>query len=78
MFHNFNFKDVLSSSFRAAWQIEDVLPQGAALDFARHFMPENLARTGGLAFLDADERRTLNQIRGHEYLALFAVAPAFS
>ena len=59
MFHDFNFKDVLSSSFRAAWQIEDVLPQGAALDFARPFLPEKLARTGGIAFLDADQRRVL-------------------
>ena len=28
MYHNFNFADVLASSYRAAWQIEDVLPEG--------------------------------------------------
>ncbi|MDQ4087431.1 MAG: hypothetical protein M3177_05415 [Pseudomonadota bacterium] len=28
-----NFRDVLSASVRAAWQIEDVLPEGAVLDF---------------------------------------------
>jgi hypothetical protein len=77
MFHDFNFKDVLSSSFRAAWQIEDVLPQGAVLDFGRRFMPENLARTAGLTMLDADQRRILNQIRGHEYLALFGLVEEF-
>ena len=77
MFHDFNFKDVLSCSLRAAWQIEDVLPQGAALDFGRPFMPETLARTGAIAFLDADERRILNQIRGHEYLALFGLVEEF-
>jgi hypothetical protein len=69
MFQSFDFKDVLSSSFRAAWQIEDVLPQGAALDFGRHFMPENLAHTADIAFLDAGRRRVLNRINGHECLA---------
>ncbi len=77
MFQSFSFKDVLSSSFRAAWQIEDVLPQGAALDFARPFMPESLARTADISFLDAGQRRVLNQIRGHEYLALFGLVEEF-
>ena len=49
MFHSFNSRDVLSASFRAAWQIEDGLPQGAALDFGRRSMPENLARTAAVA-----------------------------
>ena len=44
MHHNFNFRDVLASSHRAAWQIADVLPAGAELDFSRRFLPENLAR----------------------------------
>ena len=77
MFHNFNFQDVLSSSVRAAWQIEDVLPPGAALDFGRPFLPEALARTDGIGFLSADQRRLLNQIRGHEYLALFGLVEEF-
>ncbi|HWT13454.1 MAG TPA: hypothetical protein VN231_11915 [Allosphingosinicella sp.] len=77
MYHNFSFSDVLSSSVRAAWQIEDVLPQGAALDFACNFLPESLARTGSIAFLDEGERRILNQIRGHEYLALFGLVEEF-
>jgi len=77
MFHKFSFEDVLSSSYRAAWQIEDVLPQGAVLDFARDLMPENLARTAAIRFLDKRERRILNQIRGHEYLALFGLVEEF-
>ena len=77
MQHNFNFKDVLSSSYRAAWQIEDVLPNGSTLDFSRNFMPEALARTGSIPFLDEGERRILNQIRGHEYLALFGLVEEF-
>lgn len=77
MHHNFNFKDVLSSSYRAAWQIEDVLPTGAALDFSRNFMPEALARTAAIPFLNEEQRRVLNQIRGHEYLALFGLVEEF-
>ena len=49
MHHNFNFKDVLASLGQAAWQIEDVLPAGAELDFGRRFLPEALARTAAIA-----------------------------
>jgi len=38
------------------------------LDFGRPFLPEALARVEGLTFLDEDEKRILNQIRGNEYL----------
>jgi hypothetical protein len=77
MFHNFNFSDVLASSAKAAWQVEDVLPEGAELDFTRRFLPEALARTDSIAFLGEDERRLLNQIRGHEYLSLFGLVEEF-
>jgi hypothetical protein len=77
MFHNFNFRDVLASSAKAAWQVEDVLPEGARLDFGRRFLPEALARTDGIAFLSEPERRVLNQIRGHEYLSLFGLVEEF-
>ncbi|HET9639542.1 MAG TPA: diiron oxygenase [Allosphingosinicella sp.] len=77
MYHNFNFSDVLASSAKAAWQVEDVLPAGAQLDFKRRFLPEALARTDGLAFLSDDEKRVLNQIRGHEYLTLFGLVEEF-
>ena len=77
MHHNFNFKDVLAISSRPSWAVEDVLPPGAELDFSRRFMPENLARTAAINFLSEDEARTLNQIRGHEYLALFGLVEEF-
>ncbi len=77
MHHNFNFKDVLAASARGAWEIEDVLPAGSALDYSKPFMPDALARTANIDFLDADERRVLNQIRGHEYLALFGLVEEF-
>lgn len=77
MYQSFDFKDVLASSAKAAWQIEDVLPAGAKLDFTRRFLPEAIARTGEIAFLGDDEKRILNQIRGHEYLSLFGLVEEF-
>jgi hypothetical protein len=77
MYHDFNFRDVLASSARAAWRIEDVLPEDARLDFGRRFLPEALARTDCIAFLSEPQRRVLNQIRGHEYLSLFGLVEEF-
>ena len=77
MHHNFNFKDVLTASARAGWAIEDVLPPGSALDYSKAFMPDALARTATIPFLDKEEARVLNQIRGHEYLALFGLVEEF-
>lgn len=77
MYHAFNFSDVLASSAKAAWQVEDVLPAGAQLDFGRRFLPEALARTESIAFLSDGEKRVLNQIRGHEYLTMFGLVEEF-
>lgn len=77
MYHDYNFASILSTSTRAAWEIEDVLPEGAALDFTRPFLPEDLARTGAAGGLNEDEKRVLNQIRGHEYLVIFGLVEEF-
>ena len=77
MFQAFNFKDVLEASIRGAWQIHDVLPDEAQLDFSRNFLPENLARTEFAPSLAAEQRRVLNQIRGHEYLTIFGLVEEF-
>ena len=77
MYREFTYDAVLASSQRAAWQIDDVLPETAELDFARPFLPEALARTTGAAGLSDAERLVLNQIRGHEYLAMFGLVEEF-
>lgn len=77
MRHDFNFGDILTSSRRGAWEIEDVLPEGAQLDFSRRFMPEMLVRTANIPFLSKEEARILNQIRGHEYLGMFGLVEEF-
>ena len=77
MFHDFQYPAILAASTRAAWQIDDVIGPGAALDFSKPFMPENLARTRSLYMLSDKERLTLNHIRAHEYLSLFGLVEEF-
>ena len=77
MFHDFSYGATLASSIRAAWRIEDVLPEGARLDFNRRFLPEGLARTEAAPGLDQQQRQILNQIRGHEYLSIFGLVEEF-
>ena len=76
MYHNFNFENVLAASARAAWEIEEVIPDNATLDFSRPFLPEALARTAQDG-LGPEHRLTLNQIRGHEYLTMFGLVEEF-
>lgn len=77
MFHDFSYGATLASSIRAAWRIEDVLPEGARLDFSRRFMPEGLARTNEAPGLDDRQRHVLNQVRGHDYLSIFGLVEEF-
>jgi hypothetical protein len=78
MYHDFSYPAVLTAAGkRAAWQIEDILPDTAKLDFMRPFMPEALAQVGALPGLTAAERLTLNHIRGHEYLSIFGLVEEF-
>jgi hypothetical protein len=77
MYRDFSYDAVLASSQRAAWQLDDVLPAGAELDFARPFLPQALARTDAAPGLSEWERLVLNQIRAHEYLAMFGLVEEF-
>ena len=77
MYHGFDFENVLATSVRAAWRLEDVIPDDAKLDFGRPFLPESLARTAEAPGVADESRLTLNQIRGHEYLSLFGLVEEF-
>lgn len=77
MQHNFTYANALDASQRANWRIEEVIGADKRLDFALPFMPEGLARTRELGFLDDDEKLVLNQIRGHGYLAIFGLVEEF-
>ena len=73
----YDYAAVLAASERIHWRVEDIVGGDKQLDFSRPFMPESLARVESLTELTADERRTLNQIRGHGYLAIFGLVEEF-
>jgi hypothetical protein len=77
MQHNYSYQSALATSARIGWKVEDLIGGDKKLDFTRPFMPESLAQVKGLSFLAPDERLVLNQIRGHEYLAMFGLVEEF-
>jgi hypothetical protein len=77
MTYQYSFKDCLARAERITWRVEDLIGGDKTLDFSKPFMPESFARTAALDFLNADEKRTLNQIRGHTYLAMFGLIEEF-
>jgi hypothetical protein len=77
MQHNYSYQGALEASERIGWRVEDIIGGEKCLDFTKPFMPESLAQVRQLAFLTPAEQRTLNQIRGHEYLAMFGLVEEF-
>jgi hypothetical protein len=77
MHNDYTYQGALGVSERINWRIEDIIGGDKRLDFTKPFMPESLARVQRLGFLNGDEQRTLNQIRGHEYLAMFGLVEEF-
>jgi hypothetical protein len=72
------YQEILTSQQRTpAWKVEDLIGGEKQLDFSKPFLPDGLAGVDALTFLSPDERRTLNQIRGHEYLSIFGVVEEF-
>ena len=74
---NYTYQGALETSERVNWRIEDIIGGEKRLDFSKPFMPESLAQVQGLWFLSGEEKRVLNQIRGHEYLAMFGLVEEF-
>lgn len=68
----YDYKSCVEGSEKVTWTLDAVFPEGTRLDFSRPFLPEALAPTKALGFLEDDERRALNQIAGNAYLNLFA------
>jgi len=77
MNHQFNYPDILAASQRANWKVEDLIGGEKRFNFGKPFMPESLARTNALDFLNKEERMILNQIRGHGYLYIFGMVEEF-
>lgn len=77
MDNNYSYQNILAVAERASWRVADIIGGDKSLDFSKPFMPEVLAQVGGLGFLSPAEKRMLNQIRGHEYLAMFGLVEEF-
>ena len=77
MQHNYSYQSALAASERINWKLEDLIGGDKKLDFSKPFMPESLAQVKQLSFLTPEEQLTLNQIRGHEYLAMFGLVEEF-
>ncbi len=69
--HDYSYEDILNTSVKAAWTVDDCF-QGRDFDFSRRFLPERIAGVDDISCLDHDEKRMLNQIRGNSYCHLFA------
>ena len=74
---NYSYQGALEASERIGWRVDDIIGGDKKLDFTKPFMPDSLAQVKQLSFLTADEQRTLNQVRGHEYLAMFGLVEEF-
>jgi hypothetical protein len=77
MQHNYSYQAALAASERIGWKVDDLIGGDKQLDFTKPFMPESLAQVKQLSFLTPEEQVTLNQIRGHEYLAMFGLVEEF-
>ena len=67
----------IEASKRIRWDIDDDVIRDRRFDFGKCFLPEGLARVQRLEFLDADERRLLNQIQGRTYANMFGLVERF-
>src|SRR5262245_49940963 len=77
MTHHYTYQGVLETSERINWRIDEIIGADRRLNFNKPFLPEALAQVTGLEFLSPSELRLLNQIRGHEYLAMFGLVEEF-
>lgn len=75
--HQYDYHETIVTSQKVNWRIEDIIGGDKQLDFSKRFMPEALARVDELSFLNDDEKRILNQIRGHAYLSIFGLVEEF-
>lgn len=75
--HQYDYRDTIVASQKVNWRIEDIIGGDKKLDFSKRFMPESLARVEELSFLSDEEKKVLNQIRGHAYLSIFGLVEEF-
>lgn len=70
--HHYSYRNVLETSTRRAWRIDDVIANHS-FDLTRPLLPESLARVQSIECLTPREKLVLNHIRGFSYLYLFGL-----
>jgi hypothetical protein len=73
----YDYRETIVAARRVNWSIDDIIGGDKKLDFSKPFMPESLVRVKQLDFLNSDEQRVVNQIKGHSYLSIFGVVEEF-
>jgi hypothetical protein len=74
---NYSYQGALETSERVNWRIEDIIGERSGWISASRSCRRAWRRFSGLSFLSGEEKRVLNQIRGHEYLAMFGLVEEF-
>ena len=77
MNHGYTYQSTLAASEAMHWRVEDIIGGEKRLNFSKPFMPEALAQIESLSFLDREEKKLLNQIRGNTYLCIFGLVEEF-
>jgi hypothetical protein len=77
MNQQYTYQSALAAAEGIRWRVEDIIGGDKRLDFTKPFMPESLARVEQLSFLNPEEKRVLNQIRGNAYLCIFGLVEEF-
>lgn len=67
----------IKASKRVRWDIDADVFRGRTFDFRRKFLPDGLTKVNDLAFLTADEKRSMSHVQGRSYACLFGLVERF-
>jgi hypothetical protein len=67
----------IKASKRVRWDIDADVFRGRTFDFRRKFLPDGLTKVNDLAFLTADEKRSMSHVQGRSYACLFGLLERF-
>jgi hypothetical protein len=77
MHDRLGYQEILETSQRVNWRVDDIIGGDKRLDFARPFLPETFARAAPLTFLTPAEQLMLNHVRARGYCAMFELVEQF-
>jgi hypothetical protein len=67
----------IKASKRVRWDIDADVFRGRTFDFRRKFLPDGLTKVNDLAFLTAEEKRSMSHVQGRSYACLFGLVERF-